>query len=310
MSETPKHPYSMPLSTVGPMKAEMPATVRKRFIVKGRVQKVGYRDEVQEIARALGVTGFVRNLKSGDVEVACEGAEDTLGKFENALAMKKDLIEVREVVPAGEPPEKGRFAYFEIKYGPMEEELGERMGAGIQHIKDVGQKVDGVGKAVETVGQKVEGVGKAVETVGQKVDGVGKDVRNMHGDMNTRFDHMAERYDMIAASLKEAIVHMDRNSARTDRAIERSRKESALDANRTRKEIAKIRKETVVEVRRSQKETAEMLAKNHKETSAELARARKDFADSNRELAGAVKFMIRRLSDSPAGRGPAGKRKR
>jgi acylphosphatase/archaellum component FlaC len=271
MPETVKIPVSMPLSTDLPMKAEMPAIVRKRFIVKGRVQKVGYRDEVQEAARALGVTGFVRNLKSGDVEVACEGEEPALGKFEKALAMKKDLIEVREVVPAGTPPKKGRFAYFEIKYGPMQEELGEWMG--LLCIKDVGQKVDRVGKDVQVVGQKidslgqkmdglgekVDGVGKAVEVVGQKVDGVGKDVKvvgqkvdSMHSDMNTRFDHMAQRYDLIATSLVKAIdrmdqgfERMDKDSKRTDRAIEQSRKEVAA---------------------------------------------------SNRELAGAVRFMITKLS--------------
>jgi flagellar biosynthesis/type III secretory pathway protein FliH len=128
--------------------------------------------------------------------------------------------------------------------------------------------------------------------------------------MNTRFDHMAGRYDMIAASLKEAIVHMDRNAEKTDRAIERSRKQSASEANRTGKEIARSRKETILAVRQSQKETANMMARNHKETTAELARARKDFAASNRELVGAVKFMIRKLTDRPAGMRPAGKRTR
>jgi uncharacterized protein YoxC len=141
--------------------------------------------------------------------------------------------------------------------------------------------VDGVGKAVEVVGQKVDGVGKAVEVVGQKVDGVGKDVRNMHGDMNTRFDHMADHYDMIAASLKEAIVHMDRNAEKTDKAIEKSRKE------------------TIVEVQKSQKETAKILSES-----------RKDVAASNRELARAVNFMIKKLSDRPASKRLAAKRKR
>jgi acylphosphatase len=257
------------------MNEKMPATVRKRFIVKGRVQKVNYRDEVQEIARALGVTGTIKNLRSGDVEVICEGEETILGKFEKALAMKKGRIDVREVVPAEPPPSKGRLEYFDIKYGPMEEELGERLGAGFGYIQEVGEKVEGVGRAVD-------GVGKDVQLVGQKVD-------SMHTDMNKRFDHMADRYDMIALSLKEAIVHMDRNAEKTDKAIERSRKESASEAIRTRKEIARSRKETVIEVRKSQKETAKILAES-----------RKEIAASNCELARAVNFMIRKLSDKPA----------
>jgi len=241
MPEPVKIPVSMPLSTPEPMNEKMPATIRKSFIVKGRVQKVNYRDEVQEIARAMGITGTIENLNSGDVEVICDGEETILGKFEKALAMKKGRIDVREVVPAEPPPTKGRFEYFEIKYGPMEEELGERLGAGFGYIQEVGDKVDGVGKAVEGVGQKVDGVGKDIQMVGQKVD-------SMHGDMNKRFDHMAQRYDLIALSLVKAIDRMDRNSKITDKAIEQSRKEAAA---------------------------------------------------SNRELAKAVNFMIKKLSDKP-----------
>ena len=257
MPEPVKIPVSMPLSTPEPMKEEMPATSRKRFIAKGVVQKVGYRDEVQIIARSLGISGYVRNLKTGDVEIICEGEEANIWKFEKALTMKKDLIDVQAVVPAGEPSEKDGFEFFEIKYGPMEEELGERMGAGIQYIKEVGQKVD-----------------------------------SMHHDMNIRFDHMANHYDMIALTLKEAIVHMDRNAEKTDKAIEKSRKETILAVRKSQKDTAEL-------LARSRKETLLELRKSHKETTKELSRSRQEIAASNRELAKAVNFMIKKLSDKP-----------
>ena len=41
----------------------------KRYIIRGRVQGVGYRYFAQGVAERLGVRGFVRNLPSGDVEV-------------------------------------------------------------------------------------------------------------------------------------------------------------------------------------------------------------------------------------------------
>ena len=43
----------------------------KRFeiIAKGKVQKVGYRDYVEEVARSLGIVGFVENLKDGNVRI-------------------------------------------------------------------------------------------------------------------------------------------------------------------------------------------------------------------------------------------------
>ena len=36
---------------------------RVAIIAKGRVQREGYRDEVEEIARKLKITGFVENVK-------------------------------------------------------------------------------------------------------------------------------------------------------------------------------------------------------------------------------------------------------
>lgn len=40
-----------------------------RIIVRGRVQGVGYRYFVEDAARSQGVTGWVRNLPGGGVEV-------------------------------------------------------------------------------------------------------------------------------------------------------------------------------------------------------------------------------------------------
>jgi acylphosphatase len=56
-----------------------------RFLVQGRVQGVGYRYFVQREADALGVTGFVRNLPDGNVEVVAEGGEQAMAQLEARL---------------------------------------------------------------------------------------------------------------------------------------------------------------------------------------------------------------------------------
>ena len=44
-----------------------------RAVVTGRVQGVGYRYATRDLAERLGVTGWVRNLPSGQVEVFAQG---------------------------------------------------------------------------------------------------------------------------------------------------------------------------------------------------------------------------------------------
>ena len=48
----------------------------RRFLVVGQVQGVGYRWFVARQARALGLTGYARNLADGRVEVVTRGEDD------------------------------------------------------------------------------------------------------------------------------------------------------------------------------------------------------------------------------------------
>ncbi len=50
----------------------------KQFIITGKVQGIFFRDFVRKKASALGAVGYVRNLKSGDVEVVAGGDEKKL----------------------------------------------------------------------------------------------------------------------------------------------------------------------------------------------------------------------------------------
>ena len=46
---------------------------RYRVVFKGRVQKVGFRLEVLELAKRLDLTGFCQNLENGDVLAELQG---------------------------------------------------------------------------------------------------------------------------------------------------------------------------------------------------------------------------------------------
>ena len=56
-----------------------------RFIVSGKVQGVWYRKYTKEIADSLGISGYVRNLQNGDVEVVATLKKEQFNDFLNAL---------------------------------------------------------------------------------------------------------------------------------------------------------------------------------------------------------------------------------
>ena len=54
-------------------------------VVRGRVQGVGFRWFVRESAHRLGLSGWVRNLPDGSVEVAADGDAESIEVFRGAL---------------------------------------------------------------------------------------------------------------------------------------------------------------------------------------------------------------------------------
>jgi len=85
----------------------------KRYLIRGRVQGVGYRYFVQAVAEQLGVHGFVRNLPNGDVEVHAEADDVTLGLFKHELERGPRLARVTEVVES--EATSGQYSSFLIR---------------------------------------------------------------------------------------------------------------------------------------------------------------------------------------------------
>lgn len=59
--------------------------MRRRYLIGGRVQGVGFRFFAQRTASRLGLLGWVRNLPDGGVELEAQGDQNSLASFESAL---------------------------------------------------------------------------------------------------------------------------------------------------------------------------------------------------------------------------------
>ncbi|WP_165999497.1 acylphosphatase [Bacillus sp. Cs-700] len=88
---------------------------RYQFIVKGRVQGVGFRAFTQQTAAQLGLTGYVMNQMDNSVEIEAQGEENTLTKFQSALQNGSRFSAVDEV-QAQEKQVHDHERSFSIRY--------------------------------------------------------------------------------------------------------------------------------------------------------------------------------------------------
>ncbi len=100
----------------------------KRFVAtaRGRVQRVGYRERVYNETFERNISGYVKNLDTGEVEIVAEGNEKDLRDFINAINIIQRPIAVKSFTVRWEEA-TGEYADFEIIRGDIQEETFERM---------------------------------------------------------------------------------------------------------------------------------------------------------------------------------------
>jgi acylphosphatase len=84
--------------------------ITHRLVISGRVQGVYYRESMRIEADRLGVTGWVRNLRSGEVEAVVQGEASSV---EALIAWAWQGPPAAEVTGIRVDPFAGTFTAFE-----------------------------------------------------------------------------------------------------------------------------------------------------------------------------------------------------
>ena len=80
----------------------------------GQVQGVGFRWTTCRIASRFEVTGFVKNLEDGRVQLVAEGRADELERFVGAVQQQLDAY-IGSCAQSRRPA-TGQFAEFRVRY--------------------------------------------------------------------------------------------------------------------------------------------------------------------------------------------------
>ena len=87
---------------------------RRQCYFTGRVQGVGFRYTVKNVALQHNISGYVRNLPDGRVELVMEGPDDEMDQVVDAVNSRME--EFIKKVDLNTLPATGEFEHFQIRH--------------------------------------------------------------------------------------------------------------------------------------------------------------------------------------------------
>ena len=150
--------------------------IKKRIIVKGYVQAVGYRALIKQIARNNGIKGSVKNLDDGTVEIYCACDHEIYENFKKKINIKASDTE---------DPLQINLIEFEV-YNEESENFDSTKIESPFEILYNGEEM------TKFESESLERSEMAILAM-----------TSMNKDMNTRFDSLTERYDKFGQSMEK-----------------------------------------------------------------------------------------------------------
>lgn len=162
--------------------------------VSGKVQEVGYRARIVDIANAFGLKGMIENRKDGRVKIIAEGEDEKLKWFESAIDIKNTLIYVSSIEKEYSPAsnEFDNFGKLVVKG-----ETDTRLDTAAVYLKEL---VSVVNNMNDNLGGKMDQMlGKQDELLDEVKDINGKFDKVLENDIVELKNDMAE----VKAALRE-----------------------------------------------------------------------------------------------------------
>jgi len=164
--------------------------------ISGRVQRVGYRAKVIELANGLGIKGIIENLSDGRVRIIAEGDEEKMKLFEGSIDIKNTFIQVTSIEKIYSQP-YGEFGSFYKLVGTGETD--SRLDEGIGVLKDMRDLLISIcGTQKQMLSKQDQMLGKQDETLFE--------IKDMNRSLNDKMDKVLDKSDII--ELKGDVAEM------------------------------------------------------------------------------------------------------
>ena len=169
---------------------------RLTAFISGKVQRVGYRARVIQLANGLGIKGIIENLSDGRVRIIAEGDEEKIKLFEGSIDIKNTLIQVTSIEKIYSQPygEFGSF-YKLVGTGETDSRLDEGIGV-LKDMRDILISICGTQK--QMLSKQDQMLGKQDETL--------LEIKDMNRSLNDKMDKVLDKSDII--ELKSDVSEM------------------------------------------------------------------------------------------------------
>ena len=148
--------------------------------VSGKVQRVGYRARVIQLANGLGIKGIIENLSDGRVRIIAEGDEEKIKLFEGSIDIKNTFIQVTSIEKIYSQ-HYGEFGSFYKLVGTGETD--SRLDEGIGVLKDMRNLL------ISICDKQDQMLGKQDETLFE--------IKDMNSSLNDKMEKVLDKSDII-----------------------------------------------------------------------------------------------------------------
>ncbi len=147
---------------------EMPEIKRYDELVKGEVQRSGFRSYIQTIGRELDLRGYVYN-ENGSVRIVWEGVAN-VEKFEDSIKRYPYVI-IEDIEREG-IPRYGHLPYpFCLISGGIEA-IEDTAAEGVRILRSMDEKLGNMGGKMDSIGGKMDTHTEILGSMNEKVGGI------------------------------------------------------------------------------------------------------------------------------------------
>lgn len=170
---------------------------RVKIIVSGRVQGAAYRDTVERIAYELGITGTVRNLADGTVEVICESNDKSVAQFLNRIDIQRWPIIVKDMRKIRQRPTRTFKEFQVIGRDESNRDILERLDLGMNYMADMNEKQDKTIAVITSVSGDVKTMDGHIKTMDGHIMTMDGHIKTMDGHIKTMDSNMSGHFGRL-----------------------------------------------------------------------------------------------------------------